>query len=225
MTSNLDPELAEWVTKEAERLRNVRVPGHDLDFLSPHSVRSQAAAAVDFLKRYASGTEFLTAAEECFSSSAKHEASHALQQLAEILELWKAFVADGMAHSLPFPVQARIEAATDLMEQVQQLLDDTKVHAAAPVVLAGAALEEFLRSKVHETGVPVSGKPGINSYAGALRIDDHLSAQDVKDITAWAGQRNEAAHGEFEKLSRQRAQLMVDGINLFMRQKPSVQAA
>ena len=62
-------------------------------------------------------------------------------------------------------------------------------------------------------------KPGIASYANALRTIGELSPQDVKDITAWAGQRNEAAHGQFDGLSRERAQIMVDGINLFMRQK------
>jgi hypothetical protein len=33
------------------------------------------------------------------------------------------------------------------MEQVQLLLDDRKVHPAAPVVLAGAALDEFLQKQ------------------------------------------------------------------------------
>jgi hypothetical protein len=34
-----------------------------------------------------------------------------------------------------------------------------------------------------------------------------------------AGQRNEAAHGQFENLSKQRARIMVDGINLFMQKR------
>jgi hypothetical protein len=43
--------------------------------------------------------------------------------------------------------------------------------------------------------------------------------QDVKDITAWAGQRNDAAPGDFGKLDVQRARLMADGINLFMQRR------
>jgi hypothetical protein len=65
----------------------------------------------------------------------------------------------------------------------------------------------------------VNGRPSISTYASTLRQSGYLSAQDVKDVTAWAGQRNEAAHGQFERLSRDRAQIMVDGINLFIRQK------
>src|SRR5260370_38558177 len=105
------------------------------------------------------------------------------------------------------------------MERVQRPLDEAKVHAAAPIVLAGSALEEALRGL--RVGCPVAptGKPGMSSYATALQKGGILTPQDVKDITSWAGQRNQAAHGEFDKLNRDRAQTMVDGINLFTRQK------
>ena len=42
--------------------------------------------------------------------------------------------------------------------------------------------------------------------------------QDIKDITAWAGIRNDAAHGYWEKVeSKENISLMLQGINLFMR--------
>jgi hypothetical protein len=45
-----------------------------------------------------------------------------------------------------------------------------------------------------------------------------ITKQDMKDITAWGGLRNHAAHGEWTEVSdRQRASLMLDGVNLFMR--------
>jgi hypothetical protein len=113
----------------------------------------------------------------------------------------------------------RVDAATDLTEQVQLLLDEPEVHPAAPVVLAGAALEEFLRSRVVATGTTISGTPGIDTYASALQAAGDLSSTELNAITAWAGQRNEAAHGRFENLSKQRAQIMVDGINLFMQKR------
>jgi hypothetical protein len=105
------------------------------------------------------------------------------------------------------------------MEQVQILLDDRKVHPAGPVMLAGAALEEFLRSMIVTSTLQPKGKPGISSYAATLREANLLTAQDVKDITAWGGMRNDAAHGNFGAITIDRARIMVDGINLFMRQK------
>ena len=209
-------ELVAWARAEGQRIRGFKV---DTMGSRSNAVRPIASAALEFLRRHAAGTQFFTSAVDLFQYEGHVEASRALARIADLLDAWADFVDQGMADMVPFEVGARIEAATDLMEQVQQLLDDNLVHAAAPVVLAGAALEEFLRSRVAALGAAVAGKPGISSYAQALRTAGDLSAQDVKDITAWAGQRNEAAHGEFEKLSRARAQIMVDGINLFMRQK------
>ena len=58
----------------------------------------------------------------------------------------------------------------------------------------------------------------MNSYAAALaKKADLLSRQDVKDVTAMAGRRNEAAHGDFEKVDDPTiARVMVDQVNLFL---------
>lgn len=211
-------KLIQWVQEETGRLA-LRARDSEGTAANPGVLRAHAAGALEFLRRHAPGTQFLSSAEAVFQSDRQEYVSEGLNAVAGVLEAWSQFVREGMAEMVAFEVGARIEAATDLMEQVQQLLADNKVHPAAPVVLAGAALEEFLRSRIATLRVAVAGKPGISSYAGALRTAGDLSAQDVKDITSWAGQRNEAAHGEFELLSRERAQLMVDGINLFIRQK------
>jgi hypothetical protein len=91
-------------------------------------------------------------------------------------------------------------------------------------MLAGAALEEMLRAEVAAAGLSVNGT-GMNSYAQALRANGTLTGQDLKDITAWAGQRNDAAHGNFAVLSKERAHLLADGINLFMRQRAQARTA
>lgn len=211
-------KLLEWARSEAAKLRHTAAQG-DTPAVRASTVRPVAAASLEFLRQHAAGTQFLQSAEEVFHRDAPQFAGPALTGVASILEGWASFVEDGMAEILPFPVGARIEAANDLLEQVQQLLDDRGFHPAASIMLAGAALEEFLRSLIAVTGVTVTGKLGINAYASALRTGDHISAQDMKDITAWAGTRNEAAHGQFGDLSRERAQLMVGGINLFVRQR------
>ena len=65
-----------------------------------------------------------------------------------------------------------------------------------------------------------SAKPGIDAYSKVLRGADVISKQDAKDITSWAGIRNHAAHGEWDQVSdRARIRLMLEGVNLFMRQK------
>jgi hypothetical protein len=102
------------------------------------------------------------------------------------------------------------------MDQVDRLLQDRRVHPAAPVMLAGAALEEMLRSLVDAAGVKPKGKAGINSYATALREAGVITQQDVKNVTSWAGMRNDAAHGDFGQIELPNARLMAQSINLFM---------
>lgn len=119
------------------------------------------------------------------------------------------------------PGLARITASTDLMEQAESLMADPDVHVAAPIVLAGAALEEVLRDLVEGRDLKIKGKPGLTAYSQTLRTADLLRPNDVKEITSLAGVRNEAAHGNFEDLTRERAQLFLDRINLMLQKLTS----
>jgi hypothetical protein len=218
-----DEPLIAWAKAEACRLRGIGNNNDGLTVLLGVSskavvARPVVAAALEFLRKNSPGSHFLDSAEGVVSWDSNAVPKRAILAVAGLLDDWVRFTQDGMAELLPFPVLARMEAATDLMGQVQQLLDESTIHPAAPVVLAGAALEEFLRSQIAAAALEPKGKPGIATYANALRNAGLLTGQDVKDITAWAGQRNEAAHGQFGNLSPARAQIMVDGINLFIRQ-------
>lgn len=113
-------------------------------------------------------------------------------------------------------LELRTVASVDLMEQVRILNADASVIAAAPIVLAGAALEIALRSAVEELDLQIAGRPSIGSYAKSLRSADVLSKQDMKDVEQMAGLRNAAAHGDHDSLSRERAGLMEQQVNLFL---------
>jgi hypothetical protein len=85
----------------------------------------------------------------------------------------------------------------------------------------GATLEEYLRTTVEQEGLSLGNrKPSLQAYADTLRDADLLSKQECKDITAWAGIRNHAAHGEWHEVnSPEKAKIMLMGINLFLRQR------
>ncbi|MFE9099863.1 hypothetical protein [Actinomadura geliboluensis] len=210
-------ELVRWAEDEAQRLR--QVTGLAIRHGSARFALAYTTIALEFLQRNAPGTNFALSAKQLFETESRVSAQGAVEGVAGILEAWARSTRESWAQALPFEVQARIEAATDLMEQVQQLLSDPKVHHAAPVVLAGAALEEFLRSRITTKGLIHSSKPGINAYAAALQAEGDLSRQEVKNITSWAGLRNHAAHGEFDQFSREEARIMVMGVNLFLQQR------
>jgi hypothetical protein len=208
-------EPAAWAAAEAIRLRGKRLPfGRQRD--AAWKAQPVVAPALDFFARNAPGSEFQKAADFMFTGKGHIWAEDAIARLADLLEDWVRYVEAGMANKISPAAHARVEAATDLMDQVKQLLDDRTIHVAAPIVLAGAALEEMLRSLAITHQVVLPDRPGINAYATALRTVDVLTAQEVKEVTAWAGLRNDAAHGRFDDLSRDRALVMADGVNLFL---------
>ena len=197
-----DASAVEWARREAARLRHLT---------SPVSSATETAAAVELLARYAPDSVFHE-----FAAAHKSYDSLKISSVAGALERWVRLSEDGLATGLPFAAQARVEAASDLMDQAEQLLEDASIHPAAAAMLIGAALEELLRSMCIAETVTWVGKPGIGTYADPLRTQDLISKQDHKDITSWCGQRNDAAHGNFDLVEKSRVRLMADGVNLFM---------
>lgn len=115
--------------------------------------------------------------------------------------------------------KGQLDTVTDFLELSQTLLDDNKVHGAAPAVIIGASLEEFLRSWTETEELDLgSKKPTMDSYAKVLRENESITKQDIKDITGWTGVRNDAAHGKWDNVKdKSRIRLMLEGVNLFMR--------
>jgi integrase/recombinase XerD len=121
----------------------------------------------------------------------------------------------GSAADVPLRVAQSIlsDAESGLLDQARRLLDlETPVHVAAPVVLIGAALEEHLRAVVNREALPVPGTGSIMAYAGALRAAGRLEAADMASIDSWARLRNEAAHGNLGRLSRDSTEAMFLGV-------------
>jgi len=141
------------------------------------------------------------------------------QYLVEILKAYIAHLESGFVRGLSPKRQAEIDVTSDFLDQAQGLLKSNKVHPAAPAVLIGASLEEFLRNWVEDVGLSLgSKKASLDAYSSTLREAELITKQDVKDITAWTGIRNHAAHGEWAELGgAERIRLMLDGVNLFMR--------
>lgn len=128
------------------------------------------------------------------------------------------FATAGHVDEISVQRQAQIDVVSDYLGQAQGMLDDSKINVVAPIVLIGASLEEFLRNWIEDANLESNfSKPGIDSYAKILRKEELITKQDKKDIDSWAGLRNYAAHGEFEKLKLENARIMLLGVNLFMR--------
>ena len=113
----------------------------------------------------------------------------------------------------------KVDIISDFINQAILLSNDKQYHPAAPAILLGAALEEFLKQLCEQKKIDLEGiKKTIDPISQKLYELKIITKQDVKDITSWAGLRNDAAHGNFEEVNdRKRVANAIEGVNLFMR--------
>ena len=143
---------------------------------------------------------------------------------SSILRNFQEYVKDGFSNEFTPLEKAQINVVSDFLGQALQLIQDKNFHPAAACIIVGASLEEFLRNWCERKDIKLGNrKPGITAYADALSAKDLITKQDVKDIMAWGGLRNEAAHGNWSDLSdRARPKIMLEGVNLFIRKYSAI---
>lgn len=182
-------------------------------------IAARATAALEFLRRYAgSDSEWALRAQMVYANKGDSQSSESgARALGDILREWAEQAEVGVI-DVPGAqaAETRQVASTDLMEQVRQLIAAKGVHPSAPIVLAGAALEIALRLAVEERRLKLDERPSMTAYARRLRSEGLIAKQDMKNIEQMAGLRNDAAHGQFELLSAERAGLMEQQVNYFL---------
>ncbi|MGD2093250.1 MAG: hypothetical protein PVH61_44225 [Candidatus Aminicenantes bacterium] len=138
---------------------------------------------------------------------------------ANILRNFQEYIRDGFSTDFTPLQEAEQNVVSDFLNQARLLLEDKKVHPAAACVLIGATLEEFLRNWAEGESLKLGNrKPSISNYAALLTSKGLINKQDNKDILSWGGLRNDAAHGKWDEINnRERAKLMLEGVNLFLR--------
>jgi hypothetical protein len=129
----------------------------------------------------------------------------------------------GFFDDLPLAIEA--EVAADYMGQAENLLAEGqqgKFDHVPAAVLAGAVLEKALRTMCGQQQPPVSivntnGEPKkLNLVIDDLKKAGAFSETKAKQLRAWAGIRNHAAHGEFDQFTRADVDAMIPGINTFL---------
>ena len=181
------------------------------DVLSPGT--GERAEVEEFLRRYAGDdSAFYRRLQELSL------AWFSYGNLVSALDGYRSFVEAGLSEGVSPEREAQFDVVTDLLDLSESLLKDTDVHPGAAAMLIGATLEEYLRVWVERLGLDLgTQKPGIDTYARLLRAEDAIGKQDVKLITTWAGYRNDAAHGDWDKVSnREEIRMMLAGVQLFM---------
>ena len=108
--------------------------------------------------------------------------------------------------------EIRAEVDTAFLSQAKRLLDEKLKDSAA--MLIGAVLEDTLRQLCHKHGVKEG--QNIESMNIPLRLADVYNLTVQKQVTAWAGIRNDADHARLKDYELNQVKLMHQGITDFI---------
>jgi hypothetical protein len=114
------------------------------------------------------------------------------------------------------------ELFSDFLEMAEHLLSEHYKDPAA--VMIGSVLEEHLRQLCQRSVIPVTSTKSDGSIVP--KTADSLNAElakenvylklDQKNVTAWLGLRNSAAHGKYSEYKEEQVELMLRGVSDFI---------
>ena len=106
----------------------------------------------------------------------------------------------------------------DFLEMADELLSKGFKDPAA--VIAGSVLEEHLRTLCGRHDVPVTNPEGKPRKAESLNADlakaESYTKLEQKNVTAWLGLRNDAAHGNYTAYDARQVEALIRDIRDFL---------
>lgn len=119
------------------------------------------------------------------------------------------------------------ELFSDFLEMAEHLLEEGYKDAA--VVIAGSTLESHLKRLATAAGISLTllSPKGDTVHKKADALNSELvkakvyTLSEQKQITAWLGIRNDAAHGDYAKVLSDMVRMMIMGISDFTVRHPA----
>lgn len=174
---------------------------------------------IQFVKTYIGvDTLFYENLRQEFSTRSSYAESSRAIVAKQVLSSIRDYLTLNLEISKSENYNIKIDVISDFLIQCINLANDKKFHPAAAAILLGATLEEFLKKLAEENKIDIIENKTIDPVSKALYSNNIITKQDIKDITSWAGLRNDATHGNFDDVNdRKRVLNAIEGVNLFMR--------
>jgi hypothetical protein len=141
-------------------------------------------------------------------------------RLVGVLKALRADYANGDLHSIEGLVHVSVLA--DFMAMAAELLDSDYKDPSA--VIVGGVLEQHLRAMAEKRDIEVERDSGKYKKADSLNAElakaEAYGKLEQKNITAWLGLRNHAAHGEYDKYTKSQVDEMLAGVRSFIVRNP-----
>ncbi|PHV02843.1 DUF4145 domain-containing protein [Iodobacter sp. BJB302] len=115
---------------------------------------------------------------------------------------------------IPMRLLVHAEVFDNELEQAKELLNCGFTTAAA--VIAGTVLETAIRDLCTRNDIPVNTKDKLNKLNEDLARKGVYNSNTQKQITAWAGIRNSAAHGDSADYDKQAVVNMIQNVESFL---------
>lgn len=154
-----------------------------------------------------------------FTDKTQHSYESDAERGLSILHAIRSEIAGGWLFTIKGMVAA--ELFSDFLDMAEHLLDQGYKDAAA--VMIGSVLEEHLRQLCHRHSVDLADeKDGRLVPRKADRLNTELAkksvytAIDQKQVIAWLGLRNDAAHGHYEQYRAEQVKQLLSGVIGFM---------
>lgn len=145
-------------------------------------------------------------------------------ELFGVVEALRDDVAAGHLRSVQELIHGELFA--DFLDMSEHLLSEGYKDAGA--VIAGSSLEAHLKKLCtkHGTSLSLATSGGSRpKKAEAMNIDlakaSAYSAIDQKNVTAWLGLRNAAAHGDYSKYTADQVKNLINEVRDFIKRAPA----
>ena len=129
-------------------------------------------------------------------------------------------VKDGYLQTFEELIHANV--FSDFLEMSEHLVSSGYKDAAA--VMAGSTLEAHLKQIATKFSVPIesSGRPKkLDVINSDLVKSGAYTKLDQKNVTAWLGIRNQAAHGNYTEYDKQQVNLLLSSVRDFITRNPA----
>jgi len=153
----------------------------------------------------------------------KRYAGNVFSDLANAVGICRSLLSDiqnGYIRSLAEVIHS--DVFSDYLEMSEHLNSQGYKDAAA--VIGGSTLEAHVKSLCVKFGVPtdVAGKPiKTDTLNGDLVKAGAYSKIDQKNVTAWLGLRNDAAHGNYGAYNQSQVSLLISAVRDFVSRHPA----
>lgn len=197
----------------------------DLTGVPWHDVRKGITLAVAAIERVGGqNSSYAKQARDIETQRKDLDRQYMAMELFGVVEALRHDVASGYLRSVQELIHGELFA--DFLEMSEHLLSEGYKDAAA--VIAGSSLEGHLKKLCtkHSISLSLASSSGPRpKKAEAMNIDlakaSAYSPIDQKNVTAWLGLRNAAAHGDYLKYTGDQVRNLIIGVRDFVKRTPA----